>query len=464
MSTMSNKEDLSKKKYSTWIHFSFNLSMVMLPATYGFFSTHFFYFYEKVVLLPVLLVGLANVIFVIWDSINDPLIGFFSDRPNRFTKRYGRRFPFIMIFGIPTVVSLVLLFTPLPIDGQSMPWLIFIWMLIWLLLHEFGYTAVSLARALFPEKFRSDKERRKNAGIGIVTYNIGLFLGLIIPFIFVWKSDAMSYLIAVLILTIPCLISFFLGIPGIREDPEMIERSLRAETEPFLTTVKKALKKRNFVVFTFVNICIQLFAALMLASINYWVESVLLLPEGSQADVILMILWFLAGLASVILWIKFAEKFGNKKTQLIGLIATIIVLIPVLFIRSLLGAFITFAILGVAVGSNTFIKYPVFGDIIDEITLDEKKRQEGMYQGVLVFFDRIGILLQPIIFTVVHILTAYDPTTAVQSPLAQQGILAAMTWIPAIFLIFAALLFWKFYDLTPEKSEELKRKVEELKL
>jgi GPH family glycoside/pentoside/hexuronide:cation symporter len=438
--------------------------MVMLPATYGFFSTHFFYFYEKVVLLPVALVGLANVIFVIWDSINDPLIGFLSDRPTRFTKKYGRRFPFIVIFGIPTVASLVLLFTPISIDGQSMPWLIFIWMMIWLLVHEFGYTAVSLARALFPEKFRSDKERRKNSGIGIITYNIGLFIGLIIPFIFVWKSDPMSYLIAVLILSIPCIICFFLGIPGIREEPEMIERSFTAEKEPFLTTMKKALKKKNFVVFTFVNICIQLFGAILLASINYWVESVLLLPEGSQADVILMVLWFLAALISVIFWIKFAGKYGHKKTQLVGLISSVILLIPLFFVRSLLGAIINFAILGFAVGSNTFIKPPIFGDVIDEITLEEKKRQEGVYQGVLVFFDRIGILLQPIIFTVVHILTFYDPTKTVQSPLATQGILITMVLIPALFLIAAALIFWKFYDLTPEKSEELKRKVEELKL
>jgi GPH family glycoside/pentoside/hexuronide:cation symporter len=464
MSTTAKEKDFSKKQYSTWTHFSFNLMMVMLPATYGFFSTHFFYFYEKVVLLPVIFVGIANVAFVLWDSVNDPLIGYLSDRPTRFTKKYGRRFPFIIIFGIPTLLSLVLLFTPLPFDGQSMPWLIFIWMIIWLLLHEFGYTAVSLARALFPEKFRSDKERRKNAGIGMITYNIGLFLGLIIPFIFVFKSDPISYPIAALILSIPCIICFLLGIPGVREDQEMIERNFQAEHEPFLKTIKKALKKKNFIIFTIVNICIQLFAACILASINYWVESILLLPEDSQADVILMILWFLAGLGSVIFWIKIADKVGNKKTQLIGLVATIIILIPVYFVRSLLGAIVAFAILGVGVGANTFMKSPLFGDIVDEITLQEKKRQEGIYQGVLVFFDRIGILLQPIIFTVVHLLTAYDPTSTIQSPIAQQGILAAMTWLPALFLIIAAILFYKYYDLTPERSNELKQKLEELKL
>lgn len=461
---MSVKKTSEKKEYSTWIHFSFNLVMLMLPATYGLFSTQFFYFYETVIKLDVIFVGLANVLFVVWDSINDPIIGFLSDRKNRFTQKYGRRFPFIVIFGIPTILSLVLLFLPLPFNAQVNPWPIFIWMIIWLFLHEFGYTAVSLTRALFPEKFRSDKERRKNSGIGIITYNLGLFIGLIIPFIFISKSDPYSYITASLILMIPCMISFFLGIPGIREESDIIDRALEVEKEPFMTTMKKAVKRKNFIVFTFVNITIQLFAACLLASINYWVESILLLPEGNQADVILMILWFLAGLASVILWIRIAAKLGQKKTQFIGLIGIILSIIPVYFVRTLEGAIVSFIILGVAAGANTFIKYPIFGDIIDEITIEEEKRQEGVYQGILVFFDRIGILLQPIIFTVVHLLTNYNPDTASQTIIAQQGILSAMTWIPALFMLIAAVVFWKYYDLTPEKSANIKKKLEELQL
>ncbi|TFF84999.1 MAG: MFS transporter [Promethearchaeota archaeon] len=461
---MSEKKNSEKKQFSIWIHFSFNLVMVMLPATYGLFSTQFFYFYETVIKLDVIFVGAANVIFLIWDSINDPIIGFLSDRKSRFTKKYGRRFPFIIIFGIPTLVSLILLFLPLPVNAELNPWPVFLWILIWLFIHEFSYTAVSLTRALFPEKFRSDKERRKNAGIGIITYNLGLFIGLIIPFIFITEESS-SFLIASLILALPCLLCFFLGIPGIREEPDMIKRALEVEKEPFITTMKKALKKRNFVVFTFVNITIQLFAACILASINYWVEAVLLLPKESPADVILMILWFLAGLGSIILWIKIASKFGHKNTQVIGLIAVFISIIPILFVRSFLGAIISFTILGVAAGANTFVKYPIFGDIIDEITIEEKKRQEGIYQGVLVFFDRIGILFQPIIFTIVHIITNYNPNTpANQTFLAQQGIIAAMTWIPAIFLLIAAVIFWKYYDLTTEKSVRIKEKLEELQL
>ena len=462
---MNNKKESSnEKKYSTWTHISFNLVMVMLPATWGMFSVNFFWYYETEVLLPVILVGIANVIFTLWDAFNDPLVGYISDRPNRMTKRYGRRFPFIVIFGIPTMVSLILLFVPPFVDAKINPIPIFIWILIWLLIHELSYTAVSLARALYPEKFRSDSERRKNAGIGIFTYNLGMFMGLIVPMIFVVKGDIQSYLIGAIVLMVPCFICFFLGIPGVREEKEMIERSFKAAKEPFLKTMKTTLKKKNFLALIFVSISTQAFGACILGSIYYYVAFILMEPPGSQADILFMLFWFIAGLLSVPFWMKLSNKVGHKKIQFIAIITTVISSIPFIFLNTLIGALIAVFILGFVGGAGTFVRYPIFSDMIDETAILDGKRQEGAYQGILAFFDRFGILLQPIIFTVIHIITGFNPESEIQTPLAQQGIIAAMTWIPAIIVLVAGLVFWKVYDLTPDKTSEIKSKLKELNL
>ncbi|GAH91731.1 unnamed protein product, partial [marine sediment metagenome] len=50
------------------------------------------------------MVALGYIIYAIWNSINDPLVGYFTDRPNRFWKRYGKRFPLIIIGGIPAIL------------------------------------------------------------------------------------------------------------------------------------------------------------------------------------------------------------------------------------------------------------------------------------------------------------------------------------------------------------------------
>jgi len=93
---MTETDTTLEKEYSTSTHLSFNLMQVMLAASYGMVATHLFWFYETEVLLPVLYIGIALLFYAVWDAFNDPLIGYLSDKPNRFTKRYGRRFPFII--------------------------------------------------------------------------------------------------------------------------------------------------------------------------------------------------------------------------------------------------------------------------------------------------------------------------------------------------------------------------------
>ena len=135
---MTNENDTSlEKEHSTSTHISFNLAKVMLPASWGMLATHLFWFYEVEILLPVLLVGIAYILFGVWDAFNDPLVGYLSDKPNRLTKRFGRRFPWILIFGVPLMISLILLFAPPMTDGKTNPWPIFFWLLVILIFHEF---------------------------------------------------------------------------------------------------------------------------------------------------------------------------------------------------------------------------------------------------------------------------------------------------------------------------------------
>ncbi len=48
-----------------------------------------FHYYEVELGLSVALLGLAFIIFAIWNMINDPLIGFLTDKPMRWSKNMG---------------------------------------------------------------------------------------------------------------------------------------------------------------------------------------------------------------------------------------------------------------------------------------------------------------------------------------------------------------------------------------
>ncbi len=83
--------------------------------------------------------------------------------------------------------------------------------------------------------------------------------------------------------------------------------------------------------------------------------------------------------------------------------------------------------------SATFLAIMLmFADSVDEASLRAKKRMEGLFAGIFVFFDRIGYVFQTIIFTVVHLITKFDAQAEQLTPLAKKGILASFSWIPAI--------------------------------
>ena len=94
----------------------------------AFFAFNFF-FYEVEIGLSVWYVGLALIIFAVWNAINDPLAGYLTDRPFRFTKKWGRRFPWVMIGGILWVISYILIFTPPSVDPKSGALIIFAWLI-----------------------------------------------------------------------------------------------------------------------------------------------------------------------------------------------------------------------------------------------------------------------------------------------------------------------------------------------
>ncbi|GAH62793.1 unnamed protein product, partial [marine sediment metagenome] len=50
------------------------------------FGTYVFFYYETEIGLNVWLTSLGFIIFAIWNAVNDPLIGFLTDRPFKFTK------------------------------------------------------------------------------------------------------------------------------------------------------------------------------------------------------------------------------------------------------------------------------------------------------------------------------------------------------------------------------------------
>jgi len=103
-------------------------------------------------------------------------------------------------------------------------------------------------------------------------------------------------------------------------------------------------------------------------------------------------------------------------------------------------------------------------DVIDEAVVNTGKREEGIYNGINVFFSRLAIIVQALSFAVVHLLTGFVEGSETQSARAIVGIRIHFAVVPFFALLIGILLFWKFYDITPEKVSENQIKIKQLKL
>ncbi len=458
-----------------------NLNM----ASYGFgkfltefvemaFTAWLYYYYVRTIGVDALIIGVAVVIYAIWNAVNDPLVGYLTNKPFKFTKKWGRRFPWIMFGGVLYLFSYLLVFSPrmfLPnLDPQSGAWIFFIWFIVSTCIFDtFNSIFFVNFSALFPDKFRSVDERRKATGIQTPIAIIGVALGALLPPLVIERLVPSTYVVKGGLIMVIGLIVLMLSIPGCREDQVTIDKYLKSsETEekmPFFKTLKMSLKQKAFLFFIITYTLYRSLVICFQASIPFFVEYILAEEVGIQT---LLSAGFLIGaLISSPVWAIVARKTNNNKTvMLINSFLLTIFTVPFIFLNSVWVAFIVLILWGFGLGGFWTMIAPVLGDVIDESVVNTRKRQEGIYNGFLQFFGRFAILIQAIVFASVQTITGFlegQPLSA-QPSSAIWGVHVHFALIPAIFMLLGAIVFWKFFPLTPEKVKIHQDKIIELNL
>lgn len=464
-------------------------------ASYGFgkflnefiemaFTTFYFFFYERAIGLDTVLTGVAFTIYAIWNAVNDPLVGYITNRPFKFTRKWGRRKPWIIVGGIPWVLSFILIFLPaliIPAAGLPIPeigfvgfeaqFAIFFWAIIATCLYDFfGSIFFVNFASLFPDKYRSVKERRLATGVQTPIGIFGVALGALLPTIFIRDySNAGSYVLMAGVFIIVGLIVFGISVPGYREEQELIDRFLakhgKEERWSFFEALKNSLKLKSFTVFIATYTLYRCLVISIQASIPYVVEYVL--AQGTLIQTLLSAGFLVGALISSPLWVYLAQKTNNnRRILLINSILLTAFTIPLFFFNSVPLMFIGLILWGAGLGGFWTMISPVLADVIDDSVVKFGKRDEGIYNGFQQFFGRLGLFFQVAIFTIVHVLTGFQEGADLidQPPQAVIGIQIHFALIPAIVMLIGTIIFWKYYKLTPDVVTKNQQKVVEMGL
>ncbi len=447
---------------------SYSLTKFLMNTLSIFISVFFFIFWETEVKLNVWLITIAYTIFSVWNAVNNPIIGYIADRPKKFWKRYGKRFPWVMGSGIPAIFLLVAIFSPPNVDPISGQLILFFWVVTFLCLYELAFTAFSLNHwALFPDKFRMDSDRRNVGTLGRAFLLVGTAVGSIVPPLFITYGDRQSYTRMAWILAVVCLILFIAIIPGHIESKEMKERYLEMDVDKekvsFFQAFKIVLSSKNFVVVIVLFFMDGIVAGCLLGSLQYVTKYIL--QEEASSSIFLMAGFIIGSLGSMYFWLRLSHKLNNHRKMLIyGAFISTILLLPFMFVQNLVG--FTLATLAYGIGGAAIRVGidPVFADTIDEAIVKSGKRMEGTFMGLRSFFLSLNSIVIALIIAISHELTGFDPNAESQTPLALFGIRVQAALFPMFLNLLALLVFIFIYDLTPEKTRELKSKIKELNL
>lgn len=456
----SKGQEAASTKKMIFYAFGFVLTSHLIIA----FDSYIFYYYEVEIGLPILLVSLAVIIFTVWTIIVSPIVGYLTDRPFKWSKRWGFRTPWILITAIPSLLLYILVFIPPNVNPKSNPWPIFLYFVIIAMIFEVLFSIYRQHHSgIFAMLFRGDKERKKATMLlYIISSPISLILSLI-PLTIIVYGDKSSFFRAAIIVASILLICLFLTMPGVYETKIIKERFFQGyknkEKISFLKICNISFRSKNFMVslisFAFAYISLML----VIASSIYFFKDVLKLPLSY--GIIPALGSFIAMTISMPFWNRLSQKLDHAKIYMLGVLMTALSLIPLLWITTIEEYILISIIRGVATSGFIFMFQPIAADCYDEITLKCERHLEATLHGLRNIIFRSSAIFIAIVLALVHIATNYDTNPqAIQSPLAVWGVRVHTALIPIIFYVLAFIVML-FYDLKGEKKIAIRKMLHE---
>jgi GPH family glycoside/pentoside/hexuronide:cation symporter len=454
MSNTKNKTIDDKIQFDNTQKWAFGMGSFAQWFINSAFNIWIFTFYFTAIGLSTYYIMLAYVIWSLWNGINDPLIGYLSDRTNT---KYGRRKPFIMIGVIPMLILEIVVWLPNP--GNN--WLNFLYLLIMLFCYDTFYTMIALPYdSLFPELYTSVEERSQVNTIKQILSVVGLIFAALIPALFIdmfgGSSETFGYLINKIVTSTIVGISLLVSLKWGVTEREEFKLDHRQEFK-FFENIKYTLKNRAFQLYSvmfFLYEYVLLLLGLIMPLFGKYVWQV-----GEFDTMIILGIMYIIGAVSVVIWRRLDLAIGSRKGYALSIIIYFISTLPIMLFQQYELAIVFSLFVGVGFGGMLYFIYLIIADIIDEDELKTGKRREGAYFGVTNFFMRLSMILSILTVGFVFNMTqweVYDPTID-----PRLGLLILFILFPGIALSITLICLY-YYPLTKEKVNEIKEELEEL--
>ena len=434
-------------------------------------------FLVDVVGLDPRLASFATLIGIIWDAVNDPLVGMLSDRVQR--GRFGKRRTFLVYGAIPFGLCFLLLWWAPPFENDL---LLLATVTLAFMLADTFQSLVSVPYFSLTPEITHDYNERTSLTTFRMFFNLtsSLVVAVAAPMIVDsavagGATQQQGYMTVSAIFGASAVLPLLLIGFFIREKGPVATRG-NTETLPLREVLRTAWGNVPFRFATAIYMlnwmAFDLIAMMLPFFLTYWVAGGDLLGKANLFGINLALesavlgVLLITAVITLPLWSTLARRYGKRRAYAMSLAFWTVVQISILGIgqgQVNLVLFLAF-LAGIGASAAHVLPDAIFPDVMEWDELRLGRRHEGIYYGVKNFSRKLtGAFATFIALQVLGWFGYRAPdagaTVVTQVPSALLAIRLLTSVVGGIFLVGAGVATW-YYPLTRARHARIRRLLE----
>ena len=458
-----------KKDNGTVVKFPEKLGFLGLSTAtnivFNFKSIYYTIFLTNVLHIPIAVAGIMNTVGLIWDFVNDPLVGVWA---NNIHFKSGEKIrPYLLYIALPYALGVVLLFTDFNLDVKMAVAL----QLIVFFLYEIANTFRGIAyNGLGGLASSSDADRKSinayrslggclGSGIGAVAVTplVKMFGGLKGADAIIGKEDAPALFKTALFMGFLCLFGCLLQYFTSKE--RVKEEEVHEDKISIKDTYVMLFKCRSWIWNMLYIMCYGVSQLFIMNNISYYAAYIL--GASAKATPILAI-YLVVAIISSILAPKIDSLIGRKRATVLACLVQVIGKIPfIINPYSMTNVILNAVSMGIG-GTLAFVILNTNrNNISDVVEIINRRRLDTMVSMGDTLASKVAEALVGLAMTSVLAWAGFDEALKInQTAATRNTICAFLGWVPSIVLLLMAWIGYKI-DIEKEKEEALAKRAEE---
>jgi glycoside/pentoside/hexuronide:cation symporter, GPH family len=432
---------------------SYGIGSLGEGLAYNIFYSFFIYYLNTVVGMDAAIAGTISLISVIIGAFADPIVGSLSDR---FSHPLGKRTPFIIGGAIPLGISIVLLFSNLPmIPIAKIIYYFGVNVLFWVSLAITDIPYVSLGGEITSDY--KLKTKLRTYATFFLNLSALFVAGAIFPIITIINritlNEQLSWLIVSAFIGLTTTISFLIsGLFFLKKEKSQTSIAPKVNfIKEFLQIIQVKQTAIVFSISALANILVGLGGGLLVYVLGFSYR----LNEAEYAIVsISMTVFFILAVIPVG---SLVMRFGKKATLTGCYAISIFVIMLRLFLPlTFLAAFVTQVFAGIGLCAFWVVVYTMLYDVIEIDELRFSKRRDGTIIAINSLIMKLSASIGMWIMGILFSISKVDFTDSQLLESSRMSTIHISVWTMVIGLVISIILL-NFYKMNQEKYEEIIR-------